>query len=57
MTEIPATMRATVLTGRGGPEVLVVRDDVPVPTPGPKEVLLEVAACGANNTDINTSAG
>ncbi len=55
--ELPATMRAALLTGRGGPEVLVVRDDVPVPAPADDEVLVQVAACGVNNTDINTRVG
>jgi NADPH:quinone reductase-like Zn-dependent oxidoreductase len=50
-------MRAVVLTGHGGPEVLEFRDDVPVPEPGPGEVLVEVSACGMNNTDINTRVG
>lgn len=47
-----ATMHAMVLTGHGGPEKLVYRDDVPVPDPAPGEVLIDVAACGMNNTDI-----
>lgn len=51
------TMRAAVLTGHGGPEMLEVRGDVPVPSPAPDEVLIEVAACGMNNTDINTRVG
>ena len=50
----PQTMRAALLVGHGGPEMLQVRDDVPVPAPGPEDVLIEVAACGINNTDINT---
>ena len=50
----PNTMRAALLVGHGGPEMLQVRDDVPVPVPGPDEVLIAVAACGINNTDINT---
>lgn len=54
---LPPTMRAAVLTGRGGPEMLVVRDDVPVPVPADDEVLVRVAACGVNNTDINTRVG
>ena len=55
--DIPATMRAALLLGRGGPEMLEVRDDVPVPVPQPGEVLIKVAACGMNNTDINTRVG
>ena len=51
------TMRAIVLTGHGGPEKLEYRDDVPVPTPGPGEVLIQVSACGLNNTDVNTRSG
>ncbi|MXZ52898.1 MAG: alcohol dehydrogenase, partial [Acidimicrobiaceae bacterium] len=47
-------MRAAVLLGTGGPEMLEVRDDVPVPSPGRGDVLVRVAACGMNNTDINT---
>jgi NADPH:quinone reductase-like Zn-dependent oxidoreductase len=53
----PDTMRAALLTGRGGPEMLVVRDDVPVPIPDAGQALIEVAACGVNNTDINTRVG
>ncbi len=55
--ELPSTMTAAVLTGRGGPEVLQVRHDVAVPTVGDGEVLIRVAACGMNNTDINTRVG
>lgn len=50
------TMKAVVTTGHGGYEQLVYRD-VPVPTPGPGEVLLQVLAAGVNNTDINTRLG
>ena len=50
-------MRAAVLLGTGGPEMLEVRDDVPVPSPGHRDVLVRVAACGMNNTDINTRVG
>ncbi|HSS66322.1 MAG TPA: alcohol dehydrogenase family protein [Gammaproteobacteria bacterium] len=49
---LPNTMRAALLTGHGGPEMLEVRDDVPVPRPRQGEVLIEVGACGVNNTDI-----
>jgi len=54
MNDIPQTMTAALTTGHGGLDVIKVRDDVPVPVPGPGEVLIRVAACGANNTDINT---
>ena len=56
-SELPAVMRAAVLLGTGGPEMLEVRADVPVPRPGPRDVLVRVAACGMNNTDINTRVG
>jgi NADPH:quinone reductase-like Zn-dependent oxidoreductase len=51
---IPNTMTAVVLTGHGGFDKLEYRDDVPVPVPGPIEVLVQVGAAGINNTDINT---
>lgn len=51
---IPATMRGVWMTGHGGFEKLEFRDDIPVPQPGPGEVLIRVAAAGVNNTDINT---
>ena len=50
-------MRAALLLGVGGPEMLEVRDDVPVPEIAAGEVLVRVAACGVNNTDINTRVG
>ncbi len=45
-------MHAVLLTGHGGMDKLVYRSDVPVPTPAPGEVLIEVSACGMNNTDV-----
>ena len=51
---IPKRMTAALLMGHGGLEKIVVRDDVPVPEPQNGEVLIEVGACGMNNTDINT---
>jgi NADPH:quinone reductase-like Zn-dependent oxidoreductase len=54
---IPDSMRAVLLTGHGGVEMLQCRDDVPVPRPGLGEVLIRVAAAGVNNTDINTRIG
>jgi NADPH:quinone reductase-like Zn-dependent oxidoreductase len=51
-SSLPAAMRAVLLTGHGGPEKLVYREDVPLPAPAPGEVLIEVTACGMNNTDV-----
>jgi NADPH:quinone reductase-like Zn-dependent oxidoreductase len=47
-------MAAAVLTGHGGFEKLEYHTDWPVPQPQPGELLIRVAACGINNTDINT---
>ncbi|MGI9373877.1 MAG: alcohol dehydrogenase family protein [Hyphomicrobiales bacterium] len=57
MSEIQQKMRAMVLTGHGGPEVLEYHEDWPVPQLGAGEVLIKVHACGLNNTDINTRTG
>ena len=50
-------MFGVALVGHGGPECLEWRDDLPVPQPGPGDVLVRVAAAGVNNTDINTRIG
>lgn len=50
-------MHAVLLLGHGGPDMLVYRQDVPVPRAGPGEVLIAVRAAGVNNTDINTRVG
>lgn len=47
-------MTAVLLTGHGGTEMLNYRTDVPVPTPGAGEILVNDTAAGINNTDINT---
>nr|WP_282022005.1 alcohol dehydrogenase family protein [Ruegeria faecimaris] len=54
---MPKTMSGVFLTCHGGPEALEWRDDIPVPTPAPGQVLVRVAAAGVNNTDINTRIG
>ncbi len=50
-------MRAVLLRAHGGFDRLDVRSDVAVPSPGPGQVLVKVAAAGVNNTDINTRIG
>ncbi len=49
---VPETMKAVQLVGHGGLDQLVYREDVPVPQPAQGEVLIEVSACGMNNTDV-----
>lgn len=53
----PKTMHGVQLTGHGGFDMLRYRTDLPVPQPGPGEVLIRVTAAGINNTDINTRIG
>ena len=53
----PTTMRGVQLVGHGGPEQLLYRTDLPVPRPGPRDVLVRVGAAAVNNTDINTRTG
>lgn len=57
MTPVPAMMSGVQLVGHGGPEMLVWREDIPVPRPGAGEVLVKVLAAGVNMTDLNTRIG
>ena len=50
-------MKGVQLMGHGGLDTLVFRDDIPVPVPGPGDVLIKVSAAGVNNTDLNTRLG
>ncbi len=50
-------MKGVYLTRHGGPDALEWREDIPVPVPGPGQVLVKVLAAGVNNTDINTRIG
>ena len=50
----PDRMAGVVLVGHGGFDKLVFREDLPLPEPGPNDVLIEIGAAGVNNTDINT---
>ncbi|WP_298878390.1 alcohol dehydrogenase AdhP [uncultured Bradyrhizobium sp.] len=48
------TMKAAVVKQFGKPLVI---EDVPVPQPGPGEVLVKVKACGVCHTDLHASSG
>jgi NADPH:quinone reductase-like Zn-dependent oxidoreductase len=51
-----STMRAVMLTKRGGPEVLETVE-LPLPVPGPGEVRVKVLATGVGATDITMRRG
>ena len=56
MIALPQQMTAIAANGVGGPEVLdPVR--LPVPRPGPGEVLIRVAAAGVNRPDVMQRMG
>ena len=46
-------MRAIRITEWGGPEVLELVDDQPVPEPGDGQVLVRVTRCGINFADTH----
>ena len=54
--DIPSTMTAIRLTGFGGTEVLV-KQEIPVPEPGDREVLVQVEAAGVNPVDYKIRQG
>ena len=54
---VPETMRAMVTMGHGDVDQMVLHQDWPRPEPAFGEVLLQVKACGLNNTDVNTRSG
>src|SRR5688500_2883365 len=45
------TMHAAVLHGPGPPDAFAI-EEVPVPAPGPDEVLVKVEACGVSFRDV-----
>ncbi|MBZ0291791.1 MAG: alcohol dehydrogenase catalytic domain-containing protein, partial [Anaerolineae bacterium] len=45
-------MKAAVITGHGGPEVIHVVDDLPVPEPGRNEVRVAIKAAALNRLDL-----
>ncbi|MBY5991218.1 alcohol dehydrogenase family protein [Ferrimonas balearica] len=57
VSSLPHTMQGVQLTGHGGLDTLVYRQDLALPTLGAGEVLIQVAAAAINNTDINTRIG
>jgi len=54
---MPTTMRALEQTSLKGPQDLRLINDAPVPSPGPGEVLIRVAAAGVNFVDIQQARG
>ncbi len=56
VSNVPDTMTAVTLEGKGGPEVLVP-GTVPTPIAGPGQVLIRVAAAGVNRPDIQQRMG
>ncbi len=54
--QIPETMTAIEISEPGGPEALVP-GRMAVPSPGPEEVLIKVAAAGVNRPDAMQRAG
>ena len=50
------TMKAAVIRAAGGPEVLEI-ESLPVPTPQPGEVLIQVRAFGMNRSELFTRQG
>ncbi len=54
---VQPTMNAMVLMGHGDMDQLRWRTDWPKPIPQSAQVLIQVHACGLNNTDVNTRTG
>ena len=51
MANLPDTMTAIVIVAPGGPEALQAVE-IPVPRPGPGQLLLKAAAAGVNRPDV-----
>ena len=56
MSNLPSTMTAIGIPKPGGPEALIA-EQRPVPKPGPREVLIKVAAAGVNRPDVAQRTG
>ncbi|XP_003223090.2 quinone oxidoreductase isoform X1 [Anolis carolinensis] len=57
MLKVKNMMRAVRVYEFGGPEVLKVQTDVPIPVPNDHQVLIRVNACGVNPVDIYIRSG
>ncbi|HEY8332831.1 MAG TPA: NAD(P)H-quinone oxidoreductase [Tardiphaga sp.] len=56
MEKLPAQMTVIGISKPGGPEVLLP-ETRPLPTPGPGEILVKVAAAGVNRPDVSQRSG
>ena len=56
MSTLPSRMIVIAIRAPGGPEMLVPQER-PVPTPGPGEILVKVAAAGVNRPDVRQRQG
>jgi NADPH2:quinone reductase len=56
MSNLPSTMTAIGIPKPGGPEALIA-EQRPVPKPGPREILIKVAAAGVNRPDVAQRTG
>src|ERR1700676_5574113 len=56
MEKLPAQMTVVGISKPGGPEVLLPETRA-VPSPGPGEILIKVAAAGVNRPDVAQRAG
>jgi NADPH2:quinone reductase len=56
MEKVPSQMTVVGISKPGGPEVLVP-ETRPVPSPGPGEILVKVAAAGVNRPDVAQRSG
>jgi NADPH2:quinone reductase len=56
MTQLPETMTAIAIVGKGGPEVLQAAT-MPLPLVGPGQVLIKVEAAGVNRPDVMQRLG
>jgi NADPH2:quinone reductase len=56
MDKLPAQMTVVAISKPGGPDVLVPESRA-VPSPGPHEVLIKVAAAGVNRPDVAQRSG